>query len=328
MKKTLRRVMAAALMATVIGGSGLNTSVALASGINSSITLPTEEKAIVNNNVQRSIVAGQEESKVKPWVYANVTLNSVKSQEDKLNYGALAINRALGYFQENNKNFKSNDYFIILNTGFVINRDNYRDERVFQEAKKAILDSDQYQGDTIFTIAFLSGDNTVVNTNTWKLIDMVNLGPNSRYTYTSSYNVGLDATQTLALSETIGETSSVKLGGSIGGSALGIDLKFIPEINTQITNSLNRSFTNAQQVTQQKNESISIEHGSSTPMTILRYQLVNNVNVNMSKFNALTSPLEDYMNMGGRKIVEVEPVAGDKGVDVPTKIVYDVVVNK
>lgn len=328
MKKQSKKIIIALVATLVMGVSALNTSMVFAGGLNGSVALPTVEKAFVNNEAQRTIEAGKEEKRVKPWVYANVKLNSVKSKEDKLNYGALALNRALGYFEEKGKHFGDDDFFIILNTGFIIDKDNYKDAKVFDEAKKAILDTNKYQGDVMFTIAFLSGNNTVINTNTWKLIDMVNLGPDSKYTYTSDFNVGITASDSLALSETIGQTSSMKLGGSIGASVKGIDLKLIPEINSEITTNLNMTFNSSQQVTAQKNESVSIQHGSSKPMTILRYQLVNNVNVNMDKFNSLTKDLEGYMNMGGKKIVEVEPVGGEKGIDVPTKIIYDVVIEK
>lgn len=321
-------------MVIMVAASSMHLSVFAASGaINGDfageISVPTVGNAYRSGQVQKNIFAGSEAGKPKPWVFADVKLSSERTQNDKLNYSVLALNRAIAYFQDQNKHFNKNDYFIILNNGFIINKDNYNKPVVYDEAKKALLDDEQYQGDTIFTIAFIDGQNKVVRQSMWKLIDMINLAPGSEFTSTTSFNVGVNASEQVTLAETLGLKSVDKIGANLGLNKGGITAGVLAELTTEINETLSRTFNYSNQVSANKNESVSVKHSAKdSGMLILRYQLVDNVNVDLSIFNSITKALNDNMNMGGRTIVKVEPASGLRGIDIPTNIIFDVMVGQ
>lgn len=292
------------------------------------ITIPKTESAYVNGTVQKNIFAGFESSKAKPWVYADVKLTSVRSQNDKLNYGVLALNRAIAYFQDNDQHFKNNDFSIILSNGFVIDKNNYNKQIVYDEAKKALLDNESYREDTVFTIAFLSGENKVVKQSMWKLIDIINLAPGSTFTSNTTFNVGISTEKQVTLAETLG----IKLTDKVGVN-LGID-KFanigaLAEINSETNQSLSRTFNQSNRIEAQKTENVTVKHEAiNKGMLVLRYQLNDNINVDLDIFNNITKSLQDNMNMGGKNIVKIEPASGLKGTDIPTNVVFDVMVSQ
>lgn len=293
------------------------------------VTLPTTVQAYKDGEVQKAIFGGVEESKAKPWVYADVKLESVRTQNEKLNYANLALKRAIAYFQDQKQHFDKNDYFIILNNGFVINRENFDSQKVYDEAKKALIDEELYQGDTLFTLAFLSGKNTVVNQSIWKLIDMVNLAPGSSFTSSTSYKSGVTDVEEAGISELLGFRTAEKFGGSIGIKKAGIDASLRAEMEAEINTTLKKTFSSSNTVSTSKDEQVTVKHGSqNSDMYVLRYQLVNNLNVDLDIFKEITAKLDETLNMGGRKIVSVEPSSGLKGIDVGTNIIFDLMISK
>lgn len=331
MKKFLRGAVTpvlAMVMVFFISVNSYASSGVVNGNISGNITLPTESQAYKNGQVQRVLDGGREESKVKPRVFADVKLSSVRTHNEKLNYAQLALKRAIASFQDKNMHFKNNDFYVILNNGFIINKDNYNTDEVYQQAKKAFLDEESYQGDTIFSIGFLSGQNKVVKQNLWKLIDMVNLAPGSEFTSTTNYDVGITDKKQVVLGQTIGLKMTDNFGVNLGVEKtvkVGLSNALVSEINETMTN----SFTHSNDVSIKSQQSITVKHTASTQgMTVLRYQLVDNINVDLDTFNTITKDLKTNMNMGGRDIVDIEPASGKKGIDIPTGIIFDVMVNK
>lgn len=290
------------------------------------LTVPTVEQVLKNGHAENYIIAESKETKVKPWVFADIKLNSVRTQNDKLNYSILALNRGIAHFQDQNKHLKTNDFLIILNTGFVINKDNYDNKIVYTEARKAFLDKELYQGDTLFTIAFLSGDNTVVRRSMWKLIDVINLGGGSSHSSTTNFEVGVTDVEEVGLSEAFGFKTSAKAGGSLGVSAKGISAELKGDISYELNETLSKTFFSANTITGKQSESVTVTHGDLyQSRLVLRYQLIDNFTVNLNTFNKITKELKDNMNMGGKDIIYIEPSSTLKGIDVPSKIIYDVI---
>ncbi|WDV46908.1 hypothetical protein PV797_04220 [Clostridiaceae bacterium M8S5] len=294
----------------------------------SNLTIPTYSSAYVDGSINRTIFAGAEKSKAKPWVFADVKLTSVRTQNDKVNYGVLALKRAIAYFQDQNQHLKNNDYFIILNNGFIINKTNYNNQEVFDQAKKTLLDNESYLGDTIFTVAFLSGENKVVKQSMWKLIDMINLAPGSSFTSNTNFNVGISTQDQLTLSETLGLKTADKMGANLGITK-SATLGALAEINTEINENLARTFNFSNQVNAQKTENVTVKHSATkNSMLVLRYQLVDNINVDLETFYKITKDLQNNMNMGGRDIVETKPASGASGIDIPSNVIFDVIINQ
>lgn len=331
MFNTIKRSLTALTLATTLLAGTLTAFASngpINGNLSGSISVPTASKAFSQGQVNKTIFAGQEESKVKPWVFADVKLNSTRSQNDKLNYGVLALKRAIAYFQDQKQHLKNNDYFIILNTGYIINKDNYDSQKVYDEAKKAILDNEQYDGDTIFTVAFLSGENKVIKQNMWKLLDIINLAPGSSFTSSTNFNVGIDAREQITLGETLGLKVINHFGGNLGFDK-GVKLGFSGDLNTEINQDLSRSFSYANLVTSNSSDSVSISHSPvNKSVMVLRYQLVENVNVDLELFKGISKKLTETLNMGGRGIVTVEPSSGLKGVDIPSNIIFDVMIDR
>ncbi|CAG7840489.1 hypothetical protein Z959_10380 [Clostridium novyi B str. ATCC 27606] len=293
------------------------------------ITIPTQSIAVVDGKIKSQIDIQKETSTVNPWLYVDIKLDATKSKMGKYNYGELALKRAIGFMIENSLSLKEGDFSIILNNGFVINRNNFKDSKITNIVKKEILDKDFYRGDTLFKVSFLYHDNSVQRTTCWKLIDTIDLPAGSSHTLNKSYTVGITKNEEFDMGQALG----LKLITEAGGSASG-DFKFVSaSFSSKLTNDLNftvsKNFKNSKEIKSSFESTTNIAYTAcDKDKVILRYQLVDNYKVDPTEFKKGTEKLEKLMNQGGVNIVKVAPAAGEIGIDVPIDKIFDVTLYK
>lgn len=293
------------------------------------IIIPTQSIAVVDGRIKSQINIQKETSTVNPWLYVDIKLDATKSRMGKYNYAELALKRAFGFMIESNLSLREGDFSIILNNGFVINKHNFKDNKVTNIAKQQILDQDFYRGDTLFKIAFLYHDNAVQRTTCWKLIDTIDLPAGSSHTLNKSYTVGITKNEEFSMGQALGLKLITEASGSMKG-----DFSFASaSLSSKLTNELNftvsKNFKNNKEIKSSFESTTNISYGSSDKdKVILRYQLVDNYKVDPDLFKKGTQKLQDLMNQGGVSAVKISPVTGEEGIDVPIDKVFDVTLYK
>ncbi|MPQ43065.1 hypothetical protein [Clostridium tarantellae] len=296
---------------------------------NGDITIPTQKVAVVDGKIKSQIQVAKEKTIVDPWMYVDVKLDATKSKQNKNNYAELALKRAFAYFIDNKLSIGDGDFSIILNNGFVINKNNYKSKKITNIAKKEILDKDFYRGDTIFKLAYLYHDNAIERTTYWKLIDTIDLPAGSSHTLNKKYSVGINKNEQL----NIGQALGIKLitGAEVSGGA---DCKFasakiLAKLNGELNRTVSKTFENSRKINSVFESNTNISYNvSNEDKVVLRYQLVDNFKVDSETFKNATSKLESLMNTSGVKIVKIIPTAGTEGVDVPMDQVFDITIKK
>ena len=293
------------------------------------ITIPTTANAVIEGKIKSEIEIGKETSQVNPWLYADIKLDATKSKQHKYNYAELALKRAFGFFNDNKLSLKEGDFYIVLNNGFVINRDNYKDKKVTDMAMTEILNKDFYRGDTIFKLAFLYHDNAVERTTKWALVDTIDLPAGSSHTLTKQYTAGITETAQLKMGQTLG----LKLISEIGSSS-SVDLKFASakamlSLKGEVNATREKAFENNREIKSTFESSTNISYKPcDKDKVILRYQLIDNYKADSKAFKDATDKLVKAMNSAGVDIVKATPAAGQNGIDVPTEKIFDVTVEK
>ncbi|SFD14100.1 hypothetical protein SAMN05421842_12133 [Clostridium uliginosum] len=296
---------------------------------NRDITIPTKQLAVVDGKIKSQINIDKEIKGVNPWLYVDVKLDATKSKQGKFNYAELALKRAFSYFVENKLSLRDGDFSIILNNGFVINKDNFSDKKVTDIAMKEILDKDFYREDTIFKMAFLYHDNAVERTTSWKLIDTIDLPAGSSHTINKRYTAGITKSEELDMGLTLGLKFITESSASAGIDIKYASAKTLAKINTDVNATRSKTFKNSSEIKSSFESTTNIAYNPcNEDKVILRYQLVENYKVDPSAFKDATSKLEKLMNSYGRDIVKIEPTSGESGIDIPVDQIFDVTINK
>lgn len=293
------------------------------------ITIPTAQTAVIDGKIKSKINIESKTSTVNPWMYVDIKLDETKSDHGKFNYAELALRKAFGFFTDHKYSLKDGDFYIILNNGFVINKQNYKDKKVTDMAMQELLKTDFYRGDTLFKLAFLYHDNAVQRTTYWKLIDAIDLPAGSTHTLTKKYTSGITKNEELKMGQTLGLKLVSEVSGSIGGECSFASAKIMASLTGELNKTASKSFTNNQEIksTFESNTNISYQ-ASNIDKVILRYQLVDNYKVDPNTFKDATNDLQNKINIGGPKLVKIVPSAGEEGVDVSIDQIFDVTINK
>lgn len=313
----------------LLSGVLLAAPVSAVKAYDKDITLPTEKVAVVDGKIKSQIIIDKDVSLVDPWLYVDIKLDALKSKQGKINYAELALKRAYAFMNDSSLSLKDGDFSIILDNGFVINKNNFHDKKITDMAKKEILDKDFYRGDTLFKVAFLYDNNSVERTTYWKLIDTIDLPAGSSHVLNKTYTVGITQDEELGMGQALG----LKLISEVSAGA-GIDYKFASakiasKLNADLNFNISKNFKDNKQVKSSFESTTKISYTpSDKDKVILRYQLVDNYKVAPKQFKEGTAKLESQMNQGAINIVKVAPSAGDKGIDAPIDKIFDITLYK